>query len=68
VDGANWRDINGAATQAKTCFPDHPVVQVSLRDAQANAAWVGGRLPTEVEWEHAARGGLGDVKFPLGGR
>lgn len=66
VDGANWRDINGPGTADKTCLPDHPVVQVSWRDAKAYAAWVGGRLPTEVEWEHAARGGLGDVKFPWG--
>ena len=66
VEGANWRDINGADNKDKTCLSDHPVVQVSLRDAQTYASWVGGRLPTEAEWEHAARGGLGDVKFPWG--
>lgn len=66
VDGATWRDINGPGTEAQTWHPDHPVVQVSWNDASAYAKWVGGRLPTEVEWEHAARGGLGDVPFPWG--
>jgi sulfatase modifying factor 1 len=53
VDGANWQDVNGPGTAAQACLPDHPVVQVSWRDATA-------------EWEHAARGGLGDVRFPWG--
>lgn len=66
VDGANWRDINGPGTQAEAWHPDHPVVQVSWNDARAYAAWAGGRLPDEAEWEHAARGGLGDVRFPWG--
>ena len=68
VDGATWRDVNGPGTEAEAWHPDHPVVQVSWNDAQAYAAWAGGRLPTEVEWEHAARGGLGDVRFPWGDR
>lgn len=66
VDGANWRDINGPGTAAKAWHPDHPVVHMSWNDAQAYCTWAGGRLPSEVEWEHAARGGLGDVPFPWG--
>lgn len=65
VDGAIWSAPNGPGTEA-ACLPDHPVVQVSWNDARAYADWVGGRLPSEAEWEHAARGGLADVRFPWG--
>lgn len=68
VEGANWRDVNGPGTEATDCHPDHPVVHVSWNDAVAFCAWVGGDLPSEAEWEHAARGGLSDVKFPWGDR
>ncbi|MCX7865371.1 MAG: formylglycine-generating enzyme family protein, partial [Novosphingobium sp.] len=63
--GANWRAPLGPGSTIEG-LEDHPVVHVSASDAQAYARWAGKELPTEAEWEFAARGGLEGCEYAWG--
>ena len=65
VPGARWDRPEGPASDVYA-RADHPVTHVALEDAEAYAAWAGKALPTETEWERAARGGLEGARFAWG--
>lgn len=68
VPGASWRHPEGPSRRVAALAdrPDHPVVHVAHEDTVAYATWIGSELPSEAEWEHAARGGIESAEFTWG--